>query len=169
MTRKAEESPPRMRYFTPASRAWRLRPLVGDEDVEGNCDELERDEKEHEVVRRGKDHQADRGEERQNDELAAAVPHRFLRLLAHPDDQRGHRDEKEVEKLRRAVPLRAFVPEEVSGRAVEQERQGRDGAECRPGASRAVWRGVRAERRPRPATGTSPRSSAGSPARGRRM
>ena len=109
-----------MRYFTPASSASRLWRLVGDEDVEGDRDQLQRDEEEHEVVGRGEQHQADGGEERQDDEFAAVLD-RGLHLVAHPDDERADGEEEEVEELGRAVPD-AQLPQKSTGELLSEQR-----------------------------------------------
>ncbi len=89
--------------------------LVGDEDVEGDGDELQRDEEEHEVVGRGEEHEADGGEERQGEEFAAAVRHRRLHFVAHPDDERDDGEEEEVEEFGRAVPTCTCRPRRAWG------------------------------------------------------
>jgi len=94
--------------------------LISDEDVEGDGDELERDEEENEIVGRGEQHQTDRGEKRQYDKFTAAAGKRVLYLVAHPDDQCRDREKKEMEELGRAVPLGHTTPEKRVGAVQHQ-------------------------------------------------
>ena len=73
--------------------------LVGDEDVKGNGDEFQRDEQKHEVVRGGEEHEPGGGEEGQDRKFAPGVSHRGLHVVAHPDYECGHDEEKEVEEF----------------------------------------------------------------------
>ena len=84
--------------FHPGLQRGQAVAAVGDEDVKGNRHQLQRDEEEHEVVGRGEEHESHGGEKRQDGEFAAVL-HRLLHLVAHPDDQRGHGEEEEVEEL----------------------------------------------------------------------
>jgi len=78
--------------------------LVGDEDVEGDGDELQRDEEEHEVVGGREEHQARGGEEREDGEFAAAMLHGFLDFIVHPQDESGDDEEEDGEEFGHAVP-----------------------------------------------------------------
>jgi len=73
--------------------------LVGDEDVEGDGDELQGDEEEHEVVGGGEEHEARGGEEGEDGEFAAGVGDGLLHFVVHPDDEGGDGEEEELEEF----------------------------------------------------------------------
>ena len=110
MTRKAEENPPEDEIFDAGLEGHDAAALVGDEDVEGDGHQLQRDEEHDEVVDGGEHHETGGGEERQNDEFAAAVRDGLLDFVAYPDDEGGDDEEKEVKELGRAIPLAHAAP-----------------------------------------------------------